>query len=166
MDKKCKNIIMGKCVMKSLCLCAVFLLFASISFAQEPIREKLTLNNPKEKDICTAVKKTIKDGLNTKDTVKTGIQLGYSACLIIKCAIMAEGNLKDIVYGAIEGGTPPEVVARCATDAGAEPKDVAQCISSAGSPGLCYVQPEKLETMEIWVPGGNPGGGYLSPHIP
>jgi hypothetical protein len=135
-------------------------------FAQEPVREKLTLNNPKEKDICTAVKKTIKEGLNTKDTVKTGIQLGYSACLVIKCAIMAEGNLKDIVYGAIEGGTPPEVVARCATDAGADAKDVAQYISSAGLPGLCYVQPEKLEAMEIWVPGGNPGGGYLSPYTP
>ena len=157
---------MDKCVMKSLCLSALFLLCASMVFAQEPVREKLTLNNPKEKDICTAVKKTIKEGLNTKDTVKTGIQLGYSACLVIKCAIMAEGNLKDIVYGAIEGGTPPEVVARCATDAGAEAKDVAQYISSAGLPGLCYVQPEKLETMEIWVPGGNPGGGYLSPSSP
>ena len=75
---------------------------------------------------------------------------------------MAEGNLKDIVYGAIEGGTPPEVVARCATNAGAEPKDIAQYISSAGSPGLCYVQPEKLETMEIWLPGENPDRGYLS----
>ncbi|MBM4145854.1 MAG: hypothetical protein FJ240_06220 [Nitrospira sp.] len=112
------------------------------------------------------MKKTIKEGLNTKDIVKTGIQLGYSACLVIKCAIMAEGNLKDIVYGAIEGGAPPEVVARCATDAGAEAKEVAQHISSAGLPGLCYVQPEKLETMEIRVPGGNPGGGYLSPSSP
>lgn len=152
--------------MKSLCLCVIFLLFAAIVFAQTPVREKLTLNNPKEKDICTAVKKTIKEGLNTKDIVKTGIQLGYSACLVIKCAIMAEGNLKDIVYGAIEVGTPPEVVARCATDAGAEAKEVAQYISSAGLPGLCYVQPEKLETMEIWVPGGNPGGGSLSPYRP
>jgi hypothetical protein len=152
--------------MKYLCLSAVFLLFTSMVFAQEAVREKLTLNNPKDKDICTAVKKTIKEGLNTKDTVKTGIQLGYGACLIIKCAIMAEGNLKDIVYGAIEGGTPPEVVARCATDAGAEAKEVAQCISSAGLAGLCYFQTETLETMEIQVPGVNPGGKYLSPSSP
>jgi hypothetical protein len=157
---------MGRYIIKSLCLSAIFLLFASMVFAQDPVREKLSLNNPKEKDICTTVKKTINEGLNTKDIVKTGIQLGYSACLVIKCAIMAEGNLKDIVYGAIEGGTPPEVVARCATDAGAEAKDVAQYISSAGSPGFCYVQPEKLEKMEIRAPGENPAGGFISPSIP
>jgi hypothetical protein len=157
---------MAKFFIKFIYLSALILLFAGTIFAQEPVKDRLTINNTKDKDICTAVKKTMKEGFNAKDIVQTGIQLGYSACLIIKCAIMAEGNLKDIVYGAIEGGTPPEVVARCATDAGAEAKDVAQYISSAGSPGFCYVQPEKLENMEIKVPGNNPAGGYLSPHSP
>jgi hypothetical protein len=143
-----------------------FCLMASHVFAQDPVKDQLNKNNPKAKDICVAVKKTIKDGLNTKDVVKTGIQLGHSACLIIKCAINAEGNLKEVVTGAIEAGTPTEVVARCATDAGADAKEVAQYISLAGVPGLCYIEPEKLDPLEIRVPGEQHGGGFVSPSSP
>jgi hypothetical protein len=144
-------------------LVSIFLL-SNVVFAEEPIKDIPSLNNAKEKDICNAVKKTIQEGINTKDVVKTGIKLGHSACLIVKCAINGGGNVKEIVTAAIEAGATSDVVSRCAIDAGAEAKEVARWIMLAGVPGLCYIEPQTMEPIE--TPGGSSGGGYLSPSSP
>jgi len=142
------------------------LFLSNIVFAQEAVKNKLSLNNDREKDVCNAVKKAIQEGFNTKDIVKTGIELGHNVWLIVKCAISWGGELKDVVTVAIEAGATSDVVSRCAIDAGAEAKEVAKYISIAGLPGLCYLEPQKIDPMEIGLPGGNPGGGYLSPSSP
>jgi hypothetical protein len=160
--------------LRFLFLFVVFFLLSGIVFAEDTVRNKLTVTNGKEKDICTAVKKTVREELNTKkeeqntkDVVKTGIQLGYSACLIVKCAIAADGKLKDIITGAIEAGASPDVISRCAIDAGAEARDVSRYILEAGFPDLCFLEPENLEPVRIDLPGDETTGrGFVSPSAP
>ena len=146
-----------------------FFLLCNLVFAKEPVpvKDLLSLNHAKEKDICIAVKKTIKEGAKTKEVVKTGIQLGHNACLIVKCAIQAEGNLKEIIIGAIEAGATQDVVARCAIDAEADAREVAQYIREAGFAGLCYVEPQEIEPIDPNLPGDETTGrGFVSPSAP
>ncbi len=143
------------------------LLTAHLAYSEEPIKNILSFNKTKEQEICIAVKKAIQDGLNTKEVVKTGIQLGHSACLVVKCAIEGGGNLKEIITGAIEAGATPDVVSRCAVDAGADPKEIAGYIMLAGLPDVCYFEPQRLEETEIRNPQGeDSAGGFLSPSTP
>ena len=81
--------------------------------------------------------------------------------------------MQEIVVGAIEAGAPTDVVSRCAVDVGADVKEVARCVMSAAAPGLCYYEPEGLgysapagaglAPIEVGLPGGDPGGGFISP---
>ena len=143
------------------------LISAQIAYSEEPIKNALSINKTKEKEICSAIKKTIQDGLNTKDVVKTGIKLGHSACLVIKCAIEGGGSLKEVVTGAIEAGASADVVSRCCIDAGADPQDVAGFILIAGLPDVCFFEPQMLGPTEIEKPDDqDSAGGYLSPSTP
>ncbi len=151
-------------------LIVLSLLFsAHIAYAEAPpIKNILSINKGKEAEICYAIQKTIKDGFNTKDVVKTGIKLGHRACLVVKCAIEGGGNIKEVITGAIEAGATPDVVARCAVDAGADPKEVGGFIMLAGLPDVCYFEPQLLEEEEVEVSpwGENTEGGFLSPSTP
>ena len=156
--------------MKKLFFIVVSLLFiAYLAHAEAPpVKNMLSVNKAKEAEICNAIQKTIKDGFKTKEVVKTGIQLGHRACLVIRCAIEGGGDLKEVVTGAIEAGATPAVVARCSVDAGADPKEVGGFIMLAGFPDVCYFEPQILGQEELDAPpyGENTEGGFLSPSTP
>jgi hypothetical protein len=156
--------------MKKLMLIVVSLLFiAYLAHAEAPpVKNMLSGNKAKEAEICNAIQKTIKDGFKTKEVVKTGIQLGHRACLVIRCAIEGGGDLKEVITGAIEAGAAPAVVARCSVDAGADPKEVGGFIMLAGFPDVCYFEPQILGEEELNAPpyGDNTEGGFLSPSTP
>jgi hypothetical protein len=158
--------IMNKRVMAYIFVFLSFSLLSNVVLAKEPVMNTALQNNAGENEICSAVKKSIREGMNAKDVVQTGIKLGHNACLIVKCAIEGGGNLRDIVTGAIEAGAPSHVVSRCAIDAGVEADELTAYIMSAAAPGFCYFEPEVLAPIEIELPGGDPGGGFLSPSSP
>ena len=112
------------------------------------------------KDICTVVKKFLSDGMNTKEITKASIQLGHDACLVVRCAIEANGSLDQIITGALEAGATSDVCSRCALEAGADPAAVAKALET----GLGYSTPlgAGLTPIDVKLPGGEPGGGTLS----
>jgi hypothetical protein len=145
------------------------LLTAHIALAEAPpVKNMLSMDKTKEAEICNAIQKAIKDGFKTKEVVKTGIKLGYRACLVIRCAIEGGGDLKEVITGAIEEGATPAVVSRCSVDAGADPKEVGGFIMLAGFPDVCYFEPQILGEDELNAPpyGENTEGGFLSPSTP
>jgi hypothetical protein len=132
--------------------------------AGENLKDILAKKYNEEKDICKVVKKVITEGLNTKEVTKTCIQMGHDACLVVKCAIEAQGSLEQIITGALEAGATSDVCSRCAIEAGADPVAVAKILET----GLGYSPPlaAGLPAIEIGLPGGNKGGGTLSPSSP
>jgi hypothetical protein len=133
-------------------------------FAEETIRDTIAQKYQQEKDICPIVKGLIKEGYNTKDITKASIILGHDPCLVIKCGIEAKGNLEQIITGAIEAGTTSDVCSRCAIDVGADPEAVAKILEI----GLGYsvASTAGLSPIEVVQPGGDPGGGVVSPSSP
>jgi hypothetical protein len=154
---------MSKRLFLYIAIIATFFIFLCSSVSAEEVRNIFSKNDIIGKDICSTVQKTIKEGMSARDVVRTGIELGHSACLVVKCAIYGGGNLKDVITGAIEAGAPSYVVSRCSIDAGADPKEVSINIEQAGILG-CYFEPEELEPVEIELPGGDEGGGFISPY--
>jgi hypothetical protein len=130
-------------------------------FAEETLKDILSKKYKEEKDICIVVKKAIREGINVKDVTKMSIEMGHDACLVIKCAIEAEGNLQDIISGALEAGVTSDICSRCAMDAGADPIEIAEAIEQV----LGYPPPLEagLKTIESGLPGGEVGGGVISP---
>ncbi|MEW6586436.1 MAG: hypothetical protein AB1442_12600 [Nitrospirota bacterium] len=128
--------------------------------AEETLKDTIARKYAQTKDICPVVKQTINDGINTKEICKSSIELGHDACVVIRCAIAAEGDLLQIITGAIEAGATPDVCSRCAIEAGADPKDVAKALET----GLGYSPPMAagLSPVEIGLPGGNTSGGIIS----
>ena len=141
----------------------VFLLSINTAFADD-IKNVITNNYRQSKDSCIVVKRLIKEEINTKEIVKTGVQLGHSACLIVKCAISGGGKLEEIIDGALEAGATTDVIAKCAVDAGANPQEVANLLTDLGQVAFCIAPEELLETIPISLPGSeNQGGGVISP---
>ncbi len=130
-------------------------------FAEDTLKDVLTKKYQLEKDVCSVVKGAINEGLNVRDVTRTGIQLGYDVCLVIKCAIEAGGNLEQIINGAMEAGATSDVCSRCAIDAGVDAVELARIFET----GLGYSPPLSaiLTPVEIGLPGGNQGGGTISP---
>jgi hypothetical protein len=138
----------------------VILPLVSVS-AEETLKDTLSRKYKEEKDICIVIKKAIREGINVKDVTKMSIEMGHDACLVIKCAIEAEGNLQDIISGALEAGVTSDICSRCAMDAGADPIEIAEAIEQV----LGYPPPLEagLKTIESGLPGGEVGGGVISP---
>ncbi len=127
------------------------------------LKDILAKKYNEEKDICKVVKKVITEGLNTKEVTKMCIQMGHDACLVVKCAIEAQGSLEQIITGALEAGATSDVCSRCAIEAGVEPGSVAKILET----GLGYSPlAAGLPAIEIGLPGGNIGGGTVSPSSP
>jgi hypothetical protein len=126
--------------------------------AEETVREILTKQYTTEKDICVVVKNGIKNGLDTKEVTKAAILMGHDACLVVRCAIEADGVLEQIINGALEAGTTKDVCAKCAVIAGADPIEVARIIEAGPAPLAVGLSP-----IELGLPGGDTGGGFLSP---
>jgi hypothetical protein len=143
-------------------LFAISLLLAqSPAFAGDTLKDIISKKYHEEKDICPVVKETILEGQSSKDCTKTSIQLGHDACLVIRCAIEAKGQVDQVIAGALEAGATSDVCSRCAINAGADPAAVAKALET----GLGYSLPlaAGLEPVEIGLPGGNRSGGNLSP---
>jgi hypothetical protein len=137
------------------------LVFNGPVMAEETVKDVITGQYSVEKDICTVVKNTIRNGMDTKEVTKTAIQMGHDACLVVRCAIEADGSLEDIINGAMEAGTTKDVCAKCAVIAGADPAVVAGLLETA----LGYSPPlaAGIAPIELGLPGGNKGGGFMSP---
>ena len=141
----------------------IFPLIKSSAFAEGTLKDMLTKKYNEEKDICKVVKQIIMAGMNTKEVTKTSIEMGHDACLVVRCAIEANGSLEQVITGALEAGTTSDVCSRCAIDAGADPVAVAKILET----GLGYSPlAAGLPAIEIGLPGGNIGGGTLSPSSP
>jgi hypothetical protein len=129
--------------------------------AEDTLKNILAKKYNAEKDICPVVKKSIMEGLGTKDVTKSCIEMGYDACLVVRCAVEAKGKLEEIIIGALEAGATSDVCSRCALDAGADPLEIAKALEQ----GLGYSTPLEagLTTGEISLPGGSGSGGVISP---
>jgi hypothetical protein len=110
---------------------------------KETVKDALTRNNPGAANICGAVKKTMDEGLKVRDIVKTGIEFGHSACLVISCAVTGGGPLEDVMAGALDAGATSDVVSRCAIDSGVDVNEVADALLRVGPPQLCYFGPDE-----------------------
>jgi hypothetical protein len=140
---------------------SLFLVAQSPAFAEDTLKDMISKQFHKEKDICPVVKNAILEGQASKDVTKTSILLGYDACLVIRCAIEAKGQIDQVIAGALEAGTTSDVCSRCAIDAGADPAAVAKALQT----GLGYSSPLAAapEPIGTGLPGGNTGGGKMSP---
>jgi len=136
------------------------LLMGNAVFAADPFKDAFSKKYMSEKDICSLVKQVLLEGMDTKEVTKRSIELGHDACLVIRCAVEGNGNLQQIIAGAIEAGATSDVCSKCAIDAGADPRDVAQALQT----GLGYTPAEGagLNPINVSVPGGEPAGGVLS----
>jgi len=138
---------------------ALSLLAGNTVFADDTLKDTLSKKYKKAKDICSVVKEVLLEGMNTKEVTKTSIDLGHDACLVIRCAVEANGSLQQIIDGAIEAGATSDVCSKCAIDAGADPRAVAQALET----GLGYTPAATgLVPINVNVPGGEPAGGVLS----
>jgi hypothetical protein len=139
--------------------------------ARETVKNALSRNNIDGKNICSAVKKTIEEGLKVRDIVKTGVEFGHSSCLIVKCALDGGGNLEEVISGALDAGATSDVVSRCAIDSGADINEVASTLLKIGPPTLCYFEPDEglgyspTETAMIPMDAASPVGGITSGFI-
>ena len=152
--------VMGKSVL--IYLFAAALLLAQVSaFAADTVKDELSNKYKEGKDICSAVKNTILEGQSSKEVTKTGILMGHEACLVIRCALEAKGELEQVIAGALEAGTTSDVCSRCAINAGADPAAVAKALQT----GLGYSAPPglALQPVEASPPAGNTNGGNMSP---
>jgi len=139
---------------------SALLLMMGTVYADQSLKDTLAQKYNKEKDVCRVVKQALQAGMNTKEVTKSSIELGHEACLVIRCAIEANGSLQQIVTGALEAGTTSDVCSKCAIDAGADPRAVAQALET----GLGYTPAEGagLNPINVNVPGGEPAGGVIS----
>lgn len=118
---------------------------------EKTLSEKLS----RGEDLCKSIKTLVSEGY-TRETVMHSVKMGHSVCLVIKCALEGKGDLKEVIRGAMDAGTSSDVISRCALEAGAEPEKIRE--------GLGYMPPELQEPAAIETgPGGEPGGGVISP---
>jgi hypothetical protein len=135
-----------------LIIIAVLVFAHSSLFAEDTVKELIAKNYKETKDISVVVKKLIKEGVDTKDVVMKSIQLGHDACLVIRSAIEAEGDLEQIIAGALAGGATADVCSRCMVDAGIDPARAALAFETGPS------------QIDMALPGHTRGGGFVSPH--
>lgn len=140
---------------------SLFLVAQSPAYAEDTLKDVISKEFHKEKDICPVVKNAILEGQASRDVTKTSILLGHDACLVIRCAIEAKGQIDQVIAGALEAGTTSDVCSRCAIDAGADPAAVARALAT----GLGYSSPLAAapEPIGTGLPGGNRSGGKMSP---
>jgi hypothetical protein len=139
----------------------LFLVAQSPAFAEDTLKDMISKEFHKEKDICPVVKNAILEGQASRDVTKTSILLGHDACLVIRCAIEAKGQIDQVILGALEAGATSDVCSRCAIDAGADPAAVAKALQI----GLGYSSPLAAapEPIDTRLPGGNNSGAKMSP---
>jgi len=142
-------------------ICLFLMLFLLLPYAAKAEAPKPKAHDysrsQKEELLCRQIQDKINNKQEIRTVVRTGIQMGYNACGVIKCAIKAGGDLRQSIEGAVEAGTTKDVVSRCAIDAGADSREVAAILNSIG-PAICYILPEVIDS-----PPEGRRGGFLSP---
>lgn len=137
------------------------------------VREIMAESLARGKTICIVVGDMIraanKAGQNiTGEVVENAILLGHPACVVVKCAVEAEGKLEDIVAAAFRVGASSDVIVTCCVDGGAEYAALARVIERLCLPGLGYTLPA---SSQVYVPAlvstlGGGGGASVSPFRP
>jgi hypothetical protein len=125
---------------------SVYLLAAYFMLAGSSFAASTQPAGPKEKQICEVISDRINVGKEADKIVKTSIQMGYKPCLVIGCSLDAGAKLEDVITGAMAAGVPSDVVSKCAVSAGADAGAVGAALSAA-SPQMCFVIPEKPESI-------------------
>jgi hypothetical protein len=144
---------------KALVIIAMMLIVNQASAA--PLKDVMSQRYEKEKDIGPVVVSCIKEGMNTREVVKTAIDMGHSACYVVKSSLGGGGGLEETIFGAIDAGATTDVCSRCAIEGGAYPQDVAKVLEQQG---LAYTTAgTSLTPISVAPPGGNSGGKNLSP---
>ncbi|MHB8882361.1 MAG: hypothetical protein ACYC69_12740 [Thermodesulfovibrionales bacterium] len=113
---------------------AMLLAFGTAAYAAEVrtiIVQQLKINN----DINQAVRFCIREGFNTRETCRTAISLGHSACTVVQASLGEGGNLEQTLLGALDAGAGSDIISKCAIDAGADPKMVALVLNRSDFPG-------------------------------
>ncbi|MFZ2199087.1 MAG: hypothetical protein WAV13_15215 [Thermodesulfovibrionales bacterium] len=135
--------------------CLALLLFLILPYSIEagtlPVNASDSARQKKEEVLCRQIQDKITNKQEIRNIVKTGIQMGYGACGVIKCAIKGGGDSKQVIEGAVEAGAAKDVISRCALDAGVDARDVAFILSYIDVPGICYIL---LEEPEYIIPPG------------
>ncbi|MFZ5907429.1 MAG: hypothetical protein ACOYVJ_08500 [Nitrospirota bacterium] len=128
---------------------------------EQTVKDAIVKEFKDTKDICPVVKQVLKSGMDTREIVKSSIELGHDACLVVQCAIAGGGNIEQVISGALAAGATSDVCSRCAIEAGANPAEVAKALET----GLGYSPPlaAGLPTIEIGLPGNARSGGVMSP---
>jgi hypothetical protein len=142
-------------------IAALIVSLGTVAFAEETVKDAVDKKYKETKDINTVIKTLISNGMNVKEVTTASIQLGHDACLVVRCAVEANGSLDQIIAGALEAGATSDVCSRCALEAGADPAALAKYLET----GLGYSTPlggGGLAPIEVRMPGGEPGGGTLS----
>jgi hypothetical protein len=87
-----------------------------------------------ETELCAEILNAMKKGVNEYDTVSSFILVGHSPCFVIKCAVEGDGDLMNIIKGALYAGVTPAVITRCALLGGEEPEKLARAIEELAPP--------------------------------
>jgi hypothetical protein len=132
-------------------LFALSLLNSSLS-AEKTMKDMMSEKFSEKRDICLVIKSLIQEGKSAREVTKTSIDLGYNPCLVVRCALEGGGSLEEIIVGAALAGVTSDVISRCAINAGARPDTVARILER-----------QSPATTSIVLPGGESGGGFISP---
>lgn len=111
-------------------------------------------NQPRSQEVplCANIENSVRQGQDERQVARQHIEVGDSACLVVKCAIKANGDLRRIIAGAIEAGAPADVVARCAVGAGAPALEVARILETTTLvPSHCYYPRDLLPSTELSI---------------
>lgn len=138
---------------------ALMLSVGIAAYAEETVKNNVIKSYQETRDICFSVKNLLGNRVDTKEVTKASIELGHDACLVVRCAIEANGSLDQIITGALEAGATSDVCSRCAIEAGVDPADVARVLEKS----LGYPIASALTPTDIHIPVGEPGGGFVSP---
>jgi len=116
----------------------------------------------KEGPLCGQIQDKMKTNQEIREIVKTSIRMGYNACGVIRCAVKGDGEVSQVIAGAIDAGSPKDIASQCIFQACA--KDVAVILSNMAESGLGYSLPEEPEFIVTPVTSVTKGGAlFLSP---
>jgi hypothetical protein len=118
------------------------------------VSETLRQQSAAERSSCAGVRRTIQAGADASLVVRTGVELGYNSCQVIRCALEtgpaapapgARALCEQVIRGAVSAGVQPDVISRCSADA-CDPAAVAAILAATLlEPNYCYFSPREVE---------------------
>ncbi|TAN40916.1 MAG: hypothetical protein EPN25_06180 [Nitrospirae bacterium] len=151
----------GKRIFVATVIMAMLLAFGTAAYAVEIrsiIIQQLKINN----DINQAVRFCIREGFNARETCRTAIALGHSACTVVKASLSEGGDLEQTLLGALDAGASSDIIAGCAIDAGAKPQLVSLVLNRSDFPATDKSGDSGPSVSGGQLSGGR-GGRFVSP---